>query len=68
MPYKDRPRTRTERLGESFRLDPRYENLLVMSAERRDTILKSSPTMRIAFGSYRIARAAALELEQERTS
>ena len=67
MAYRDRPRTRTERLGESFRIDPRYENLLLMSEARRETVLQSSPTMRIAFGSYRIARAAALELEQERT-
>ena len=68
MPYRDRPRTRTERLGESFRIDPRYENLITMTPERRETVLQSSPVVRIAFGSYVAARSAAADLEKERTS
>jgi hypothetical protein len=66
MPYRDRPRTRTERLGESFKSDPRYENLITMTPERRETILQTSPVTRIAFGSYIVARDAARDLEKER--
>jgi hypothetical protein len=68
MPYRDRKRTRDERLGESFRLNDQYEALMAMPVERRDAILKSSPVMRISLGHYRAARSAALTLEQERTS
>ena len=65
MPYKDRKRTRDERLGASFRIDPRFEDLMAMSVERRDAILAGSPVMRVSLGHYRAARSAALELEKE---
>jgi len=68
VPYRDRSRTRVERLGESFRLNDQYEALMAMPVERREDILKQSPTVRISYGHYVAARSAALTLEQERTS
>jgi len=68
MPDKDRKRSRDQRLGESFRLNDHYESLLAMPVERRDAILKQSPTMRISLGHYVAARSAALELAKEPTS
>ncbi len=50
MPYRDRPRTRTERLAESFVADPRYENLITMTPERRETVLHASPLVRTPVG------------------
>jgi len=68
MPYRDQKRTRDERIGASFRLNERYENLMAMTPERRDAVLKGSPVMRISLGHYIVARSAALELAKERTS
>ena len=68
MPYLDKPRSRDQRLGEAFKPDPRYENLMAMTPERRDAILAGSPITRIAYGSYVVARDAARRLEQERPS
>ena len=68
MIYKDRKRTRTERLGEAFRLDPRFEHLMTMTEARRDAILAGSPIVRISYGHYLAARSAALTLEQERST
>ncbi len=68
MPYRDTKRTRTERLGEAFKINDQYEALMAMPVERRDAILKQAPTMRVALGHYRAARSAALTLEQERAS
>lgn len=68
MTYRDRPRTRDERVGESFRADDTFERLLSMPEERRESILQSSPGMRVSFGYYVSARSAALRLEKERTS
>ena len=64
MPYLDKPRSRDQRLGQAFTIDDRYERLLTMSESRREEVLKQSPVTRISYGSYTIARAAALRLEQ----
>jgi len=55
-------------LGESFRIDPRYETLITMTPERRETVLQTSPVTRIAFGSYVAARDAARDLAKENPS
>ena len=68
MPYLDKPRSRDQRLGQSFRIDDRFERLMTMTEARREDILKRSPTVRTAFGYYVNARGAALRLEQEPTS
>jgi len=68
MPYRDTKRSRTERLGEAFKINDSYENLITMTPERRDAILAGSPVVRISYGHYLAARSAALELEKERTS
>jgi hypothetical protein len=68
VPYRDTKRTRDERLGEAFKLDERFENLMTMSVERRDAILAGSPTLRVSYGFYVSGRSAALTLEKERTS
>lgn len=62
MPYRDRSRTRDEKVGESFRPDDRYEALAKMTPERRDAVLQSSPVMRIAYGAYLSGRDAAQRL------
>jgi|GEM_PF-1800118 len=71
MPYRDRSRTRDEKVGESFAADPRYENLRAMTPERRDAILAGSPITRLAYGAYLSGRDAAqrlASLEKEPTS
>jgi len=65
LPYKDRPRTRDERLGEAFRPDDRYEALVKMTPERREAVLQTSPLVRLGYGSYVVARSAAQNLQKE---
>jgi hypothetical protein len=65
--YRDKPRTRDERVGDAFKLNDTYERLLAMSDERRDQALKDSPGVRMAFGFYLSAKSAALRLEKEAT-
>jgi hypothetical protein len=69
--YQEKKKTRDERTGSSFKTDPRFENLIAMTDERRETILQSSPTIRMSYGHYVAARSAAhrlATLDKEPTS
>ena len=69
--YQEKKKTRDERTGSSFKTDPRFENLIAMTDERRETILQSSPALRMSLGFYLSGRDAAhrlATLDKEMTS